>query len=89
MALAILFDELIRSGAVADQAEIARRGYVSRTRLTQIMDLLCLAPKIQEELLLLGDSDLPRALTERGLRELSRLTDWDAQLASWRLKPNA
>jgi hypothetical protein len=36
MALAIRFDRLIRDGVVADQAELARLGYVSRARLTQI-----------------------------------------------------
>ena len=36
MALAIRFDGLIREGVVADQAELARLGRVSRARLTQI-----------------------------------------------------
>ena len=40
MALAIYFDQLIRDGAVADQAELARLGQVSRARLTQIMNML-------------------------------------------------
>ncbi len=49
MALAIYFDQLISEGVVADQAEIARLGHVSRARVTQIMNLLSLAPDIQEE----------------------------------------
>ena len=53
MALAIRFDQLIRDGVVADQAEVARLGHVSRARVTQIMNLLNLAPDIQEELLFL------------------------------------
>ena len=37
MALAIRFDEMIRSGEVKDQAELARLGHVSRAaHLTQI-----------------------------------------------------
>ncbi len=44
MALAIRFDGLMRQGVVKDQAELARLGHVSRARLTQIMNLLCLAP---------------------------------------------
>ena len=32
-------------------AELARLGRVSRARITQIMDLLMLAPEIQEEVL--------------------------------------
>lgn len=53
MALAIRFDQLIRDGVVADQAELARLGHVSRARVTQIMNLLHLAPDIQEQILFL------------------------------------
>ena len=59
MALAIRFDQLIRDGVVADQAELARLGHVSRARVTQIMALLNLATDIQEAVL-----HLP--LVERG-----------------------
>ena len=38
-------------------AELARVGRVSRARITQIMDLLLLAPEIQEEVLGTGDAD--------------------------------
>lgn len=46
MALAIRFDQLIRDGVVANQAKIAKLGHLSRARVTQIMDLLNLAPEI-------------------------------------------
>ena len=66
MALAIRFDGLIRDGVVADQAELARLGHVTRARVTQIMNLLQLAPDIQEALLFLprveqGPGPDPRA----------------------------
>jgi hypothetical protein len=48
MALAIRFDSLIRDGVVADYAEVARLGHVTRARITQIMNLLLLAPAIQK-----------------------------------------
>jgi len=51
MALAIYFDQLISEGVVADQVEIARLGHVSRAQVTQIMNLLNLAPDIQEHVL--------------------------------------
>ena len=51
MALAIRLDQMIRDGVVTDQAELARLGHVSRARLTQIMNLLGLAPDIQEAIL--------------------------------------
>ncbi len=47
MALAIRFDQLIRNGTVADQADLARLGHATRARLTKIMNLLHLAPDIQ------------------------------------------
>ena len=53
MALAIHFDGLIQSGAVANCSELARLGNVTRARMTQIMNLLMLAPGIQEALLFL------------------------------------
>ena len=54
LALAIRFDQLIRDGVVTDQAELARLGHVSRARLTQIMNLLNLAPDIFEALFILS-----------------------------------
>lgn len=57
MALAIQFNEIICSGEVKDQAELARLGRVSRARLSQIMNLLNLAPDIQDQLLWLTTQD--------------------------------
>jgi hypothetical protein len=51
MALALRFERMLAEGVVADYAELARLGHVSRARLTQIMNLLNLAPDIQEALL--------------------------------------
>ena len=42
-----------------------------RARLRQIMNLLWLAPKIQEEILGLEGSENIRRITERGLRRIS------------------
>jgi len=47
MALAIKFDGIVRRGEVRDYADLARLGYVTRARITQIMNLLNLAPDIQ------------------------------------------
>ena len=70
MALAIRFD------SVADQTTLAQLGGVTRSRLTQIMDLLHLAPDIQEELLFLPPSS---RIVERTLRPIVRLVRWDEQ----------
>jgi hypothetical protein len=84
MALAIHFDHLITSGQIADQAELARLGHVSRARVTQIMNLLNLAPDIQEELLFLPRTvegcDLTR---EHRLRPIAAVLDWRKQRRMW------
>ena len=85
LALAIRFDGLIRDGVVADQAELARLGHVSRARLTQIMNLMNLAPDIQEAILFLPLSERGRDLiTERQLRPIAAMTDWRKQRQMWK-----
>lgn len=84
MALAIRFDQLIRDGALADQADLARLGHVTRARLTQIMNLLSLAPDIQEAILFLPATERGReAITERDVRPIAALADWRMQRKTW------
>ena len=77
MALAIRYEGFVRDGVVADYAELARLGHVTRARMSQITSLLLLAPEIQEALLF-----LPRVtsgkdpLTERELRPIVATPDW-------------
>jgi len=84
MALALRFEQLVRSGAVRDYAELARLGQVSRARLTQVMSLLHLAPDLQEEILF-----LPRVHGGRDriylheLQALTALLDWQEQRRRW------
>ena len=85
MALAIRFDGLLREGAVKDYAELARLGQVSRARLTQIMNLLNLAPGIQEEILFLPPVAGERqAIPERRVRKVAAMADWGRQRDTWR-----
>lgn len=84
LALAIHFDELLRTGAVTSQAELARLGRVSRPRLTQIMNLLHLAPALQEEILFYPKITTGRdPVTERELRELASSSSWKQQQLEW------
>ncbi len=84
MALAIRFEQLIRDGEVADYAEIARLGYVTRARVTQIMNLLHLAPSIQESLLFLPRIESGKdQITERDLRPIAAIPDWRKQHILW------
>ena len=76
MALAIRFDGLLRDETIRDYAELARLGRVTRARITQIMKLLDLAPKIQEQILFLPNIT---DLTERNLRPVVSRIDWREQ----------
>ena len=84
MALAIRFDGLVQNGEVTDYAELARLGHVSRARVTQIMNLLMLAPDIQEEIL-----HLPRVtggrdpIHLRQLQPIALVPDWRKQRRMW------
>jgi hypothetical protein len=85
MALALRLDELVRTGQVASYSELAMVGHVTRARVSQIMNLLCLAPDLQETLLFLP-------LTQRGrdpiiladLLPIAALIDWHKQRRRWR-----
>ena len=85
LALAIRFEELVTGGVVKNYAELARLGYVSRARVTQIVNLLQLAPQIQEEVLFLPAQSSGRdTITERALRSLAAEPDWRVQRRMWR-----
>jgi hypothetical protein len=85
MALAIKFDGMLREGVVTDYADLARLGLVTRARMTQIMNLLNLAPDIQEGILFLPERALGReTIAERNLRPMARIVSWDRQRKLWR-----
>jgi hypothetical protein len=71
MALAIHFDELIRSGRVRNYTELAELGHVSKTRITHIMNLTLLPARMQEKLLFAEEEVLLR-----DLQEMAREVRW-------------
>jgi hypothetical protein len=85
MALALRFERLLNERHVTSYAELACLGHVTKARISQIMNLLHLAPDIQEAILF-----LPR--TERGrdpvilhdLQPIATVLDWQRQRAMWR-----
>ena len=87
LALAHRFQRMIDHGEVASMAEIAKLGRVSRARVTQIMDLLLLAPDIQEEILVAEVEPGRDWVTERSLRHLVATGSWSAQREAWRCHP--
>jgi hypothetical protein len=85
MALAIRFDRLIKEGEIDDQADLARLGNVSRARVTQIMNLLHLAPAIQEAILFLPVTVKGRdPIRERHVRPIAAEPDWHKQRRLWK-----
>jgi len=88
MALAIRFDRLIAEGEITDQAELARLGQVSRARVTQIMNLLMLAPDIQEAILFLPRTTAGRdPIREQHIRPITTVLDWRKQRRLWKQVP--
>jgi hypothetical protein len=77
LALAIKFQDMVDQGHVRDYADIARLGYVTRARLTQIMNLSLLAPEIQDGILFGGNGS---ALQESRLRVVVAFPYWQDQL---------
>jgi hypothetical protein len=85
MALAIRFGGLLRRGEVKDYAELARLGHVTRARVTQIMNLLNLAPDIQEAILFLPPVEAGRdPVTEGQVRPIAAEPAWAKQLRKWK-----
>ena len=84
MALAIRFDGLLARGEVKDYAELARLGHVTRARVTQVMNLLQLAPDIQEQILFLPEVEGGRdPVKEWQVRPIAADVDWRRQRTRW------
>ena len=84
MALAIRFEHLLTTGVVADQTALAELGHVTRARVTQIMNMLYLAPDIQEAILHLPRVSEGRApIVERHIRPIVAQPEWAKQRLLW------
>ena len=85
LALALRFEQLLREGKAESFSQLAHIGHVSRARLTQIMNLLNLAPDIQEAIL-----DPPPVLAgrvvicEHDLRHVAAEANWHTQRRLWK-----
>jgi hypothetical protein len=84
-ALALRFEGLVRTGAVGSYAEIAQLGHVSRARVSQVINLLNLAPDILEAILLLPRTERRRdPIHLRQLQPIASTLDWGKQRRQWR-----
>ena len=85
MALALRLEQLVRTGQVRNYTELASLGHVPRARLCQIMNLLHLAPDIQETLLYLPPTLRGRdAILLADLQPIATALDWRKQRRLWR-----
>jgi hypothetical protein len=83
LALAHRFDQYLREGVVATQSELAELGHVSAARIAQIMNLLNLAPDIQEQVLFLEPTRGRAKLTIHDLQPIASVLDWNEQRRLW------
>jgi hypothetical protein len=84
MALAIKCLGMVESGEVSDYADLARAGYVTRARMSQIMNLVNLAPDIQEQILFLPATEAGNSpLTETAVRKIACQPLWNRQRTQW------
>jgi len=90
MALALRIENLVRTGVIANFAEAAALGSITRARISQIMNLINLAPQIQEELLFMTRplrGNEPILLAD--MQPICSKQDWAEQNRCWkRLKNN-
>ena len=78
------FEKLIRDGDVRDFADLARLGRVSRATLTQIVNLLCVAPDIQEQILFLPPVERrDDRIHERQLPQIAAMLDCSTWTLRW------
>ena len=85
MALALRLDALLRDGAIRSSAEIARLGHVTRARVSQILNLLFLAPDIQEAVLFLPPTRQGRdPIILADLQPIASTANWRNQRRMWK-----
>jgi len=84
LALAHVLQARIESGEFANQAALARALGFSRERISNVLDLLHLAPDIQEEILFLVCAAGCQPATEADLRRAVLASPvWEEQRVAW------
>jgi hypothetical protein len=84
LALAYHFQDLLDTGVVRTQMELAALTKLTTARITQIMNLLFLAPDIQEQILFMPPITQGQpAVTERDLRQVLKTVVWSEQRERW------
>jgi len=90
LALAHEIERRVRAREFQDLAHAARVFGLTRARVTQISNLLLLAPAIQAEILAMPPVTRGRdTITERTLRPIVAEPMWERQIVAWRAIPGA
>jgi hypothetical protein len=85
MALALSIEARVRAGELVSYAHVAELGHVTRARITQIVNLVNLAPDIIEEILFLPRIETGRDLILlRDLQPIAQELEWKKQRKLWR-----
>ena len=85
MALAIQLLDMIQRGDARDYADLARLGCLTRERMSQILELVWLAPDIQQEILEFPPKPATRfPISELAARRIAASLDWVEQRELWR-----
>ncbi|MGD2037105.1 MAG: hypothetical protein PVH28_04420 [Desulfobacterales bacterium] len=80
---AVEYQKMLSIGVAKNKAEIARIEGVSRARVTQILNLMNLAPEIRNYLnFTAGQNDL-ETLTERRLRKIAKINGHKLQIENF------
>ena len=85
LALAVHFQDMIQRGEARDYSDLARLGCITRERMSQIMELIWLAPDIQQEILEFPPNRTGRfPVSEVAARRIAARLDWVEQRDLWR-----
>jgi hypothetical protein len=83
MAMAISFQDMIERHEVQNYADLARLGCLTRERMSQVMELVWLAPDIQEEILKFPPTATRFPISEAAARKVASLLAWQEQRHKW------
>jgi len=81
--LAHQLQSLFREGKASDYTQVAKWLNVTHARICQLLNLVLLAPEIQEEILLSGEDEIDQ-LTEHRIQKIPMTVDWQKQKEMWK-----
>lgn len=83
LVLAYQISDYIRMHKISSQKAFCRHAHISTGRITQIMRMLQLSPRIQERILVERDSRMDK-LSEPAIRHITMQIVWDSQEETWK-----